>query len=210
MALTYQNARSRAWHIVSAQTFVFELSASEWWTYRKLCPDPGHGEKRVTDAICVLCSNTSASVDRRVCITTGAYCSGCVGHWDGASPWSAKPQGAAIPRKVDYKPLALGLRKWWRKLLSVQRFEEKQAVSPQKILKPLLSVGLVTAFTLSARHRIMETGTHIKPRPEIGELVNAYTFPRPHVLGTHPESNSCQRGAHKTNHVKKWTLLRNN
>lgn len=74
---------------------------------------------------------------------------------------------------------------------------------PKKILKPLLSVGLVTAFTLSARHRIMETGMHIKPRPEIGELVNAYTFPQLHVLGTRPESNSCQRGAHNTNHVKK-------
>lgn len=81
-----------------------------------------------------------------------------------------------------------------RKLV-VQGLSGDRQFAMKNKLKPVLCVGLVTAFILSAWHRIMKTGIHIKPRPEPWELVNTYTFPPFSVPGTHPEKSFFQREA---------------
>lgn len=90
-----------------------------------------------------------------------------------------------------------------RKLV-VQELSRGRQFAVKNKLKPVLCVGLLTAFILSAWHRIMKTGIHIKPRPEPGELVNTYTSPPPvYAPGTRPEKSFFQREAHEK------TTLRN-
>lgn len=97
-----------------------------------------------------------------------------------------------------------------RKLVVVQGLSRGRQFAMKNKLKPVLRVGLVTAFMLSAWHRIMKTGIHIKPRPAPGELVNTYTFAPFSVPGTHPEKSFFQREAHEKTTLRNKLLIRNN
>lgn len=105
--------------------------------------------------------------------------------------------------KSGLKTFAPGPGEVMRKLVVIQGLNRSRHFAMKNKLKPVLCVGLGTAFILSTWHGIMKTGIHIKPRPEPRELGNTYTFPPFYVPGTRPEKSFFQREAHEK------TTLRN-